>query len=290
MKLVVTENQLEKIIMELNKNPKEYVIQGHGNDPYQYKKYGNTYFYAKKGKSPKWQQAKKKSSIDSISKKFIMFDALDSWRKTNSKLFSKYKQPKKEVKKPQPDNSWNPIKGFKGWLRRTFPNVAELFFSRDLSTDDFSDSQKLEMVKAVKNAVKRTGKKRGGIEYVDYGDNVVNDWFGHGGIKTKDMIINTLLAKPKFMVATTLGRFSYNIENGKLKITDVYDFKKIPDAKTKAKDLEGLAWPQKVDKIMRDNNVNPYVAIRHLGYLEHPEESPSSKPKINIEIPLNTTA
>jgi hypothetical protein len=40
---------------------------------------------------------------------------------------------------------------------------------------------------------------------------------------------------------------------------------------------------------MDDNDVNAYVAIRHLGYLENPEESPNLKPQIKIEIPLDTT-
>ena len=279
MKLVITENQLKNIVLEFNKNLKPKIIQGKGNDPYQYKKSGNLFFFAKKGKLPIWKQAKSKESIDAISKKFWVYDPMEIWKKSNTELYSKNKNTKKQ------DQSFDLVKGFKKWLRKTFPNVAQLFFAKDLTERDFSNSQLKEMTKTVSNAIKRTGQTKGGTEYVDYGDNVVNDWFGRGGVKTKDMVINTLLANPKFMIATTLGRFSYRYENGKLKITDVYDFKKIPDAKTKIEDLKGLNWTQNVDKIMKDNNVNPYVAIRHLGYLDNPEESPNSKPRIDIEIP-----
>jgi hypothetical protein len=284
MKLIVTENQLEKIIMEFNKNSKPKILQGQGNDPYQYKKSGNLFFFAKKGKFPIWKQAKNEKAIKEISKKFGVFDPMDVWKKSNTQLFSKNKETKKQ------EDSFDLVKGFKKWLRKTFPNVAQLFFARNLTENDFSDNQLKQMKKAVSNAIKRTGQTKGGTEYVDYGDNIVTDWFGHGGVKTKDMVINTLLSDPKFMVATTLGRFTYKYENGKLKITDIYDFKKIPDAKTKKEDLKNLNWPQKVDKIMKDNNVNPYVAIRHLGYLENPEESPSGKPKIDIEIPYDFKA
>ena len=296
MKIILSENQFKKVVEEMDNLLQEQVVQGISKDPYQYKKVGNSYFFAKKGKNPIWKQSKNPTGVEAIKKMFIV---------------KKQKAPIKKQKKTVNKNngSWtdvaktvlyslNPslygidiiVKGFKSWARRTFPNVAELFFARNLDQNDFSDSQKRVMVDVVKNAVKRTGSKKGGIEYVDYGGDIVNKWFGPGGVKTKDMIANTLFANPKFMVATTLGRFSYKIENGKLKITDIYDFKKIPDAKTKAEDLEGLSWPQKVDKIRRENNVNPYVAIRHLGYLENPEDSPQSKPQINIELPITQTA
>lgn len=182
------------------------------------------------------------------------------------------------------------VVGFKKWVRKTYPNISQLFFARNLLTDDFSGSQLEEIRKIVKNAIKRTGKKSGGTEYADYGSNVVNKWFGEGGVKTTDMISNTILADPKFMIATTLGRFSYAVQNGQIKISDIYDFKKIPDANTEAKDLRSLSYPQKVMRVMSDNSVNPYVAIRHLGYLEYPEESSVAKPKINIELPLEATA
>ena len=292
MKIILSENQFKKVVEEMDNSLQEQVVQGTSKDPYQYKKVGNSYFFAKKGKNPIWKQSKNPTGVEAIKKMFIV-----------KKQKAPIKKQKNTVKKD--GASWSDVaktvlytmnpslygidiiaKGFKSWARRTFPNVAELFFARNLDQNDFSDSQKRVMVDVVKNAVKRTGSKKGGIEYIDYGGDIVNKWFGPGGVKTKDMIANTLFANPKFMVATTLGRFSYKIENGKLKITDIYDFKKIPDAKTKAKDLEGLSWPQKVDKIRRDNNVNPYVAIRHLGYLEHPEDSPQSKPQINIELPI----
>jgi hypothetical protein len=188
------------------------------------------------------------------------------------------------------NNVQNKIAGvgtmFKSWFRRTFPNVAEMFFSRDLKSSDFNSSQKQEIIDAVGRSINRTGQNKGSIEYVDYGDNVVNKWFGPGGVKTGDMISNTVMSNPKFMVATTLGRFSYDLQGKRLHVTDIYDFKKIDDVKTTEKELEGLSYPQKIAKIVEDNNVNPYLAVRHLAYLEHPDTDPKSKPKIDIQLDL----
>jgi len=285
----LTESDLTKLIKTvIEESTNDKIVQGLGKDPYQYRQYGNSFYYAKKGKNPKWVIAKDLNAINAIKKKFFMIDPMAIWKKSNTQMFDK--QKKQQQENPVMNGVNFILKGFKSWARKTFPNVAELFFARDLSEKDFSNSQLSVIKKAVDNAVKRTGQFRGGIEYVDYGDNIVEKWFGPGGVKTKDMITNTLMANPKFMVATTLGRFSYSVKNGKLVVTDVYDFKKIPDATTKKQDLKGLTYPEKVYKIMEDNNVNPYVAIRHLGYLENPEGSPSSKPQINIEIPLQTTA
>jgi len=178
------------------------------------------------------------------------------------------------------------LSGFKTWFRRTFPNVAEMFFARDLKSSDFNSSQKQEIIDAVGRAINRTGQKKGSIEYVDYGDNVVNKWFGPGGVGTTDMITNTALSNPKFMVATTLGRFSYDLNGNKLHITDIYDFSKIEAIKTTPQELEGLTYPQKVAKVIKDNNVNPYLAVRHIAYLEHPDTDPKSKPKIDIQLEL----
>ena len=177
------------------------------------------------------------------------------------------------------------VKGFKQYLRKHFPNVAELFFARDLTTDDFTDSQKEIMYNTIKNAMARTKQtKVGAAKYVDYGGGIEKEWFGPGGVKTSDMALNTLFSNPKFMVATTLGQFSFKNLGNKILITDTYDFKKLPDVKTTAKELEGLSYPEKIWKIKHDNNVGYYVAIRHLGYLEHPDTGLKNRPKINIEL------
>jgi hypothetical protein len=261
------------------------VLQGTGGDTWQYKYEKGNYFAAKKGKNPKWILVTKPNVVQSIKNKFIQnkkslqyLDNIQMGSDDSETSFGKNKTL---------------LGVFKSWVRRTFPNVSELFFARNLSSGDFTRQQKLVMFNAVKNAIRRTGQKIGSVEYEDYGDNIVNKWFGPGGIKTMDMISNTLFGNPKFMVATTLGRFSYKIAGNKIIITDIYDFKKIEDAKTKPQELKGLNYPQKVYKVMKDNNVNPYVAIRHLGYLENPEGSPKSKPQINVSIPIkftNTTA
>lgn len=235
------------------------------------------------------------------------FGLLDSITKSSYlKYGDKYKQKIAEYKSNLPWYSWerisqaisdiggrvvstltsNPVvKGFTHFFRKMFPNVAELFFARDLTTDDFTSSQKEIMFNTIQNAIKRNkNTKVGSTEYVDYGGGIEKEWFGPGGTKTSDMVLNTLFSNPKFIVATTLGRFSYKIVNGKIIITDIYDFKKIDSIKTTAKDLEGLTYPQKIWKIKEDNDVGFYLAIRQLGYLEHPDTDLNNKPKINIEL------
>lgn len=184
------------------------------------------------------------------------------------------------------------VEGIKKFLRRKFPNVAQLFFSRDLNETDFNDNQLRVIKSTVYNAVKRTGKLVGSTEYNDYGSNFAQKWFGPGGVKSADMILNTLESNPIFMVATTLGRFSYKIQNGELKVTDVYDFSPIPDAKTKLNELEGLTYPQKLMKIKDQNpKAGWYACIRHLAYLENPDTGLNKKPQVNINLdfPKNIT-
>ena len=48
----------------------EQIKQGSSGDPYQYKKVGNDYFYATKGKSD-WKQAENQTSIDAIKTKIF---------------------------------------------------------------------------------------------------------------------------------------------------------------------------------------------------------------------------
>lgn len=178
------------------------------------------------------------------------------------------------------------VRGVKKFLRKQFPNVIQLFYSRDLDESDFKPDQLAVIKTAVNNAVKRTGKtKLGATEYVDYGKENADKWFGPGGVKSVDMVLNTLNSNPIFMIATTLGRFTYRIENGKLKVTDIYDFSPIPDAKTNLKELENLTYPQKILKIKNENpKAGWYACIRHLAYLEHPDTNINNKPKVNIII------
>lgn len=201
----------------------------------------------------------------------------------------------KDVKKAIDVISWpfkQVVNGFTKWLRRTFPNVMQLFYARNLYTDDFSKNQLAVVYNVVFRALRRTKKFKGGTEYDDYGSidgKLVKDaWFGKGGVRTVDMILNTMASNSKFMIATTLGRFSYNIvttpKGGTIYITDIYDFKKIPDAKTKPTALKGLTYPEKIYKIMQENNCGVYVAIRHLGYLEYPDTGLNKKPKISIQL------
>jgi hypothetical protein len=76
MKKILTESEKNRILDSHIKSAikglsviKEQVVQGTGKDPYQYKKEGEKYFYAKKSKTPIWKQAKNQMAIDSIKSK-----------------------------------------------------------------------------------------------------------------------------------------------------------------------------------------------------------------------------
>ena len=57
--------------LNLQNKQNQVVVQGEGNDPYQYMKWSNKFWYAKKseGKNPKWIEAKSQKAIDSINTK-----------------------------------------------------------------------------------------------------------------------------------------------------------------------------------------------------------------------------
>ena len=94
-------------------------------------------------------------------------------------------------------------------------------------------------------------------------------------------------------MSTTLGRFTYKKrKDGSYEITDNYDFSKQYDISKEDLDWENTSWFEKIDKIREINpEIGVYGAIRHIGYLEHPDEVASAEPpKIKLVIPKEYVA
>jgi hypothetical protein len=175
----------------------------------------------------------------------------------------------------------------KTFLRKQYPNVAELYSTRNLSTSDFKDSQIKAIGTVIHNAIQRNHKKnKGSTEYVDYPEEV-SKFVTHKEYDKLDYVMKQVGSNPYLMVGTTLGRFKYTLQkDGSYLVTDIYDFSKSPKIKTTKDDVKDLIYPLALRKIMKDNNVGYYKAIRHMAYLEHPDSAPdSSKSHIAIIVP-----
>ena len=172
----------------------------------------------------------------------------------------------------------------KTFLRKQYPNVAELYKTRSLTTRDFKDSQIKAVGNVIHNAIQRTHKeKKGSTEYVDYPEEV-SKFVMHKEYDKLDYVMKQIGSDPYLMVGTTLGRFTYILQkDGSYLVTDTYDFSKSPTIKTTKEDLKDLTYPLALNKIMKDNNVGMYRAIRHMAYLENPDSAPDSK-KAHIAI------
>lgn len=177
--------------------------------------------------------------------------------------------------------------GLKGFLRKSFPNMAQIFFTRPLTEKDFTESQKQVVFNVIQNAVNKRGQnpRQGCTEYIDFNDEIDQQLNKNGGATTSEMILGTGLSD-EFRVATTLGRFCYSLQgNGSYKVTDDYDFHKWKTFTVKPEEIAGMSYPEKIGYIMDKTGLSPYGAIRHIGYLEHPAEAPAStKTKIVLNI------
>ena len=116
--------------------------------------------------------------------------------------------------------------GIKGMLRRAFPNIAEMFFTRPLTGNDFTENQKKIMYECILNAIKRdpkhNTKQKGSTEYSDYGPGYKERLEGTGP-STIDTILSTA-TDDKFRVATTLGRFSYQLDRKSTRLNSSHEW------------------------------------------------------------------
>lgn len=178
--------------------------------------------------------------------------------------------------------------GIGGFFRRKAPNVAQILFTKPLTEKDFSESQKQVIFDTIQNAIKKRNldPKRGCVEYRDYTDPSIDAQLNRtGGATTGEMILGTGMSD-QFRIATTLGQFCYSLTpQGNYTVTDDYDFHKWKQFTVKKGELEGKTYPEKIGYIMAKTGLSPYGAIRHLGWLEHPDNAPAAtKTKIVINI------
>jgi len=177
--------------------------------------------------------------------------------------------------------------GLEGFLRKSFPNVAEIFDTKPLTSEDFTEPQKEVVHNVIQNAInqRKQSRKQGCTEYIDYDEEIDQQLNKNGGATTAEMLLGSGFSN-KFRVATLLGRFCYSLQsNGSYLVNDDYDFHKWASFTVKPKEVEGMSYPQKIGYIMDKTGLSPYGAIRHLGYLEHPDNAPAAtKTKITLNI------
>jgi hypothetical protein len=177
--------------------------------------------------------------------------------------------------------------GLSGFLRRKFSNVAQILFTKPLTGKDFSESQKKVVFDVIQNAIykRNQDKKKGCTEYIDYSPEIDQQLNKNGGASTMEMALGSGFSD-EFRVATLLGRFCYQLQSdGSYIVTDDYDFHKWKEFTVKKEELEGKSYPEKIGYIMDKTGLSPYGAIRHLGWLEHPDNAPAAtKTKISLII------
>jgi hypothetical protein len=177
--------------------------------------------------------------------------------------------------------------GLMGFLRKSYPNVAQIFSTKPLTGEDFTESQKEVVFKVIQNAISQRGQNRrqGCTEYIDYSPDIDQKLNKNGGATNAEMLLGSGFSD-EFRVATLLGRFCYSLQpNGSYLVKDDYDFHKWSSFTVKPEEVKGMSYPQKIGYIMDKTNLSPYGAIRHIGYLEHPDNAPdATKTKITLTV------
>jgi peptidoglycan hydrolase-like protein with peptidoglycan-binding domain len=177
--------------------------------------------------------------------------------------------------------------GIEGFFRKSFPNVAQIFNTKPLTGEDFTESQKQVVFNVIQNAInkRKQDRNKGCTEYIDYNEDIDQQLNKNGGATTAEMVLGSGFSD-EFRVATLLGRFCYTLQpNGSYLVKDDYDFHKWKSFTVSKGELDGMSYPEKIGYIMDKTDLSPYGAIRHIGYLEHPAEAPAAtKTKIVLNI------
>ncbi len=171
------------------------------------------------------------------------------------------------------------------FVRKSFPHVAQMVSPKDLSSKDFTEEQKKALGHVIHNAVERSGKEQGGTSYDDYPKEYAKYALEKKLLSPKSLL-RQMESDPYIGMVATLGRFSYKkLEDGSYLVTDTYDFKKFKNINTTKEDIKGMPDIVAVGKIMKDNDTDLYSAIRHIAYLENPENGSDVGKKIKVIIP-----
>lgn len=173
------------------------------------------------------------------------------------------------------------------YLRKQAPHIAQLYNTKDLNNENFREAEIKVIGELIARTIQKGGsKEKGGIEYDVYSDEVRDDLINGTALSGRSSL-KQVMQDPETLVGLTLGRFSYKLnDDGSYTVTDKYDFSKWKSIKTTKKEVEGLPYPVALAKIMKDNNQSLYGAIRHMAYLETPDDVPGAEPKkIKLIIP-----
>jgi hypothetical protein len=178
----------------------------------------------------------------------------------------------------------------KQYLRQQAPHIAQLYSTKDLKAKDFRTEDLKMMGMLINNAIK-DGKNKstadsGVVTYNQYRSDIRSDVMS-GNMMSANQLSNQLMQDPEVLVALTLGQFTYEKnDDGSYTITDKYDFSKWKTIDTKKEEVKDLSYPAALSKIMKDNNVGIYPAIRHMAYLESPDDVPGAIAKnVTVNIP-----
>jgi len=177
---------------------------------------------------------------------------------------------KKKGKTTSESNEIGQSKPMTSALRNMLPlpqNGAQLLASlanedSTYTTKDGGSKANEHLYRSVRNAVKRTGKNKGGTEYKDYSPQIDND-LNSLRMNAADMALGSVLS-PELEAATTYGRVSYDFDpkTGNVKIYDTYDFNKTPGGKgvySNIRSAAGNASKGKLDstpKLIGEFNMN----------------------------------
>lgn len=176
------------------------------------------------------------------------------------------------------------------FLRKYFPSIAQLIYSKNLTNSDFQEEHFDVLKDVVKNAKKRIPNfqynKTYGTEYIDY-DSKTESVLDTRGQSIWDLIKLYIHDSDMFDVSTTLGRFSFQVdENGNITIYDEYDFTGQYDISKEDLDWNNTNVIQKIMKIMElgKGEIGLYGAVRHLAHLYNPQGGTNQGLTVNLNI------
>ena len=215
---------------------------------------------------------------------------VDSTRVGNGKDMKIPKLKDKEITKKIKTKTPNTQPGATSWLRKRFPNIAQLLSGRELTPNDFTEDQKKALLSTIQNSQKRLkNQKSGSTTYGDYGSDVASTFQNEKGSPSNwDVIWNSVTNNDRFAMATLFGKFNWvKNSDGSYTIDDKYDFKN-PHyeniAGVNRKSLEGKSLQQ----LRSEYGLGHYEAARVKGWVDYPEEIPGRA--IPLKLTINPSA
>lgn len=297
--LILTEDQIKGVIDNLLTEQ----VYTDFDKTYDYKLTGNMWYGSRKGQN-KWFSLKKSpQAIKNLNSRYGKNVSTGAAPPKPAPV----KQPQAKVEpeaKPEEDDGWNFGDKLSSWkdaiadkfssagegigrfMRKLAPNVAQMFFTRPLTGEDFTHKQKGVINNVIQNAVQRTKRKNRGVtNYRDYGEYIEKSFDNRVGANTKDIITKSV-TDPYFQVASTLGAFTYQLQpDGTYKVSDIYDFSKGIGYTVKKEEIEGMPYLKQLQYVMKKDDLTPYRAARQIAYLEHPDTaSPDEKVRIELTV------